>query len=540
MVILLLKRILKERSGSGIRYNLHVTIMNLYNKNPNTRIVINTFILYFQLVFTILVNLYSTRLILNAMGVEDFGIVNLVSGIVAMLSFFQNSLTISTQRFLSVNMGRNDENKQIQIFNTSVVIHLILGILLVAILESVTPLIFNSSIQIPIERLNASQLLYQLTILGTFFVIISVPFDATLNAHENMLVYSISCIMESAIRLGGAIILIGYNNDKLVFYGLLLITIRLVSLMFKFLYCRFKYVDAKIDFAKFNKSSLKQMLSFAGWNLIGGFAVSLRSQGMAIVLNIFQGVIINAAYGIANQVAGQLSNFTATLTKAMAPQIMQSKGSGDEDHMMRLSLKQCRYSFLLLLFFVIPLYVCMPTVLRLWLKQIPEYGVSFCRLILLVSMAQQVTIGMQTLIQANGKIALYQTIMSFLIMLNVPCAYIVLYLGYNANLVIIAMLLVEIVCMIGRLVLANKLVGLDYKIIGKELLFHVTILTVSAIAITVACLSLQYRLNEYISLLLTIIISWSSLSVIAIMTFSNSEKAMFKQLLFKIQSILKK
>ena len=182
----------------------------------------------------------------------------------------------------------------------------------------------------------------------------------------------------------------------------------------------------------------------------------------------------------------------------------------------------------------------MPTVLRLWLKQIPEYGVSFCRLILLVSMAQQVTIGMQTLIQANGKIALYQTIMSFLIMLNVPCAYIVLYWGSNAKLVIFVMLLFEIVCIIDKLVLSNKLVGLDYKIIGKELLFHVTILTVSAIAITVACLSLQYRLNEYISLLLTIIISWSSLSVIAIMTFSNSEKAMFKKLLFKIQSILKK
>ncbi len=212
------------------------------------------------------------------MGVEDFGIVNLVSGIVAMLSFFQNSLTISTQRFLSVNMGKKDNDMQLQIFNTSVVIHLLLGIALVLILESVAPLIFNSSIQIPTDRIAASQLLYQLTILGTFFVIISVPYDATLNAHENMLIYSIASIIESMIRLAGAIILVGYGYDKLVFYGILLITIRLVSMLFKSVYCRIKYSDARINLTKFNSSSLREMLSFAGWNAIGGFSVSLRSQ----------------------------------------------------------------------------------------------------------------------------------------------------------------------------------------------------------------------------------------------------------------------
>lgn len=514
--------------------------MEIVNRSANARILINTAILYFKLIFTIIVNLYSTRLILNAMGVEDFGIVNLVSGIVAMLSFFQNSLTISTQRFLSVNMGKKDNDMQLQIFNTSVVIHLLLGIALVLILESVAPLIFNSSIQIPTERIAASQLLYQLTILGTFFVIISVPYDATLNAHENMLIYSIASIIESMIRLAGAIILVGYGNDKLVFYGILLITIRLVSMLFKSVYCRIKYSDARINLSKFNSSSLREMLSFAGWNAIGGFSVSLRSQGMAVVLNIFQGVVINAAYGIANQLLGQLTNFTATISKAMAPQIMQSKGAGEENHMMSLSLKQCKYSFVLLLFFAIPLYAEMPLVLKLWLKQIPDYGISFCRLILLVSLAQQITIGMQTLIQANGKIALYQTLMSFLIMLNIPFAYIILKMGYNPNLVIIAMFFVEIICMVARIVLARHLVGLSYQFARKELMNPVLLLTAISIGITTLCIYLHPFFSEYLAFVVTLLVSWSLLLLGVIVTMSNSERMMVKSIITKLMSKIKK
>lgn len=514
--------------------------MEIVNRSANARILINTAILYFKLIFTIVVNLYSTRLILNAMGVEDFGIVNLVSGIVAMLSFFQNSLTISTQRFLSVNMGKKDNGMQLQIFNTSVVIHLLLGIALVLILESVAPLVFNSSIQIPSERIAASQLLYQLTILGTFFVIISVPYDATLNAHENMFVYSIASIIESMIRLTGAIILVGYGNDKLVFYGILMITIRLVSMLFKSVYCRIKYSDARINLSKFNSRSLREMLSFAGWNAIGGFSVSLRSQGMAVVLNIFQGVVINAAYGIANQLLGQLTNFTATISKAMAPQIMQSKGAGEENHMMSLSLKQCKYSFVLLLFFAIPLYVEMPFVLKLWLKQIPDYGISFCRLILLVSLAQQTTIGMQTLIQANGKIALYQTLMSFLIMLNIPFAYIILKMGYNPNLVIIAMFFVEIICMVVRIVLARHLVWLSYQFARKELMNPVLFLSAISIGITTLCIYLHPFFSEYKAFVVTLLVSWSLLLLGVLVTMSNSERIIVKSIISILMSKIKK
>ena len=508
--------------------------MNFVNKSANTRILINTGILYFKLIFTIVVNLYSTRLILNAMGVEDFGIVNLVSGIVAMLSFFQNSMTISTQRFLSVNMGKNDSETQMQIFNTSFVIHVLLGIALVLLLELLSPLIFNSSIQIPVDRLDASQLLYQLTIVGTFLMIVTVPYDATLNAHENMLIYSIACIIESIIRLIGALVIVHYHNDKLVFYGVLLISIRLISMLFKRIYCRMKYNDAQIKISKFNKNCFWEMLSFAGWNAIGGFSVSLRSQGMAIVLNVFQGVCINAAYGIANQLLGQLTNFTATISKAMAPQIMQCKGSGDEKHMISLSIKQCKYSFILLLFFVVPLYSEMPLILRLWLKQIPEHGIVFCRLILLVALVQQLTIGLQTLIQANGNIAFYQTTMSFFIMLNIPLASIVLNYGLSPYFVIYIMIFVEIICLVIRVVFAHRLVNLSYKLTMNTLILPIVIITIASVAITLICFYSHDFFSDYVSLFINLIMSWTLLVMVVFAVMSDNERSLVISFIKKI------
>lgn len=504
--------------------------------NSKNRIVVNTAILYFKLIFEIIVNLYSTRLILNAMGVEDFGIVNLISGIVALLSFFQNSLTISTQRFLSVNIGKHDILSQQKIFNTGVFIHLILGVIIVVVLELITPLVFGSYIQIPPVRLLSSQILYQLTIIGTFLVIITVPYDASLNAHENMLMYSIACISESLIRLVGAIIILNYHNDKLIFYGFLLISIRLVSLIIKSSYCSRKYKDAKIKLSLIDFKQLREMLSFAGWNVIGGFSVSLRSQGIAVIFNMFLGVIANAAYGIANQVSGQLNNFAANITKAMAPQIMQSKGQGDYVHMISLSIKQCKFSFMLFMLFAVPLFIEMPMVLKIWLKQIPENAIVFCRLMLIVSMIQQITIGLQTLIQANGRIALYQSMMAFFILLNMPAAYMVLWLEMEPFSVIIALVIVEIVCLIVRVILAHRLVSLSYKMFLSQLLAPLSCVLAVSIIISFLLISNIMVESEYLRLFCNTLISIIVVLSISFVVLSNGEKKYIFNLITTIKN----
>lgn len=509
--------------------------------DANKRIVVNTGILYFKLIFTIIVNLYATRLILNAMGVENFGIVNLISGIVALLSFFQNSLTISTQRFLSVNKGKNDIKKQLRIFNTSILIHFFLGLCVVAILESLTTMIFNSAIQIPVDRISSSQILYQLTILATFFVIITVPYDATLNAHENMLWFSFATIIESIIRLVGAFLMTGYPYDKLVFYGLLIISIRSISMIIKVVYCTRHYNDSKINILLFDKKLLKNMLSFAGWNVIGGFSVSIRSHGMALIFNLFHGVVSNAAYGIANQVFGQLSNFASTISKAMAPQIMQNKGSGNENHMILLSLRQCKYSFILLLFFAVPLFIEMPLILKLWLKQVPENASLFCRLILIVAMIQQVTIGIQTLIQANGKIALYQTIMSVVIFFNVPLAYFSLKIGMPAYSVIVTMIAIELVCMITRLTLANKLVCVSLSLLRRELLSPIFKMFIASSSFVTLLLCAKSNLNSLLDLFVYFFISFIWIIFVAVITLSNEERSSINLFLKKTyRKIIKK
>ena len=491
------------------------------------RIIVNTGILYAKLIITIVVNLLSTRLILLSMGVEDYGIVNLISGIVVMLSFVQNSMTVSTQRYLSVNMGQNNPERQNQIFNTSIVLHLILVVIIILILEGCYPLVFNSEVQIPSERVGAAQLLYQMMIIGTALVVITVPYDATLNAHENMLWFSIASIVESLIRLTGAYILLSYGHDKLVFYGLLIIAVRLVSMVIKVVYCKIHYPDARISFKQSRRSLMKEMFAFSFWNLFGSFAVAVRGQGMAVVLNIFNGIAINAAYGIAHQVSGQLSNFSASITKAMAPQIMQSKGANDRERMISLSLRQSKYTFTLLSMFALPLLLDMEFVLKIWLKDVPEYTVDFCKLIVLVALVSQLSSGLMTLIQANGKISLYQSVMSVIILTSIPLAYMSLKMEFQPKTVILVLLFVECLCLFARVFFAKRLVGVKissiWKLLFRPILLLLVLGTVFYYLITIF-LSEPFT-NEWINFLFHFFIAESAVLIfIWFVIFSAEER----------------
>ena len=499
----------------------------------NKRMAVNTAILYFKLVFTIVVNLYSTRLILGGLGVEDYGIVNLISGIVAMLSFVNTSMTVSTQRYLSVSYGKNDLELQLRIFNTSIVLHVLIGLIIVGLLELAIPVVFHSAIQIPSARVNAARVLYQLTILGTFFTIVSVPYDATLNAHENMLVYSIASIIESLIRLLGAILLLKYQNDRLVFYGLLIVAIRFVSFCIKSIYSRLKYSDAVLKRGLFSSSLMREMFSFSTWNAFGAFALTARNQGIAFVLNIFKGVVINSAYGIATQVLGQLSNFVATIQKAMNPQIMQREGAGNSSGMLSLALKQSKYSSFLLLFFLLPLMFEMPYVLKLWLKTVPEYSIDFCRLIIVLSFFQQLTSGLQSAIQARGDIRKYQITISCVLLLNIPLAFFILSNGLHVSYVLLGMVMIECVCLIIRVFFAHKLVGLRYEVLFKELLKPVAL----AYFVSFGILSLLHKLpyfstsHGFFAFFVFFILSCLITAVIILFSLNNEERRMIRSLI---------
>lgn len=493
--------------------------------NSNKRMAVNTLILYAKLIITIIVNLYSTRLILNAMGVEDYGVVNLISGIVAMLSFVQNSMSVSTQRYMSVSMGKKNDILVHKVFCNSYILHIILAMLIIAVLECLIPVVFDSSIQIPESRVSAAQILYQLTIISTILVVITVPFDAALNARENMLLYSIATIIESIIRLVGALILLVYLKDKLIFYGCLEIAIRFVSMIIKRMYCRLNYKETHFSVAFYDFNVLKDMFSFAFWNMFGSLSIAARSQGTAIVMNTFLGVAINAAYGIANQVSGQLQNFTATISKAMTPQIMQRAGAGDKEGMISLSIKQCKYASFLLAYAIIPLLFSMPLILRIWLKDVPEYSIEFCSLMLIVSMVQQSTNGIMSLVQATGKIRNYQVAVSVIMLLNIPIAYYLLQKGLSAPFVLVGMIVIEAATCIVRLLFANKLTGLSMIFFTKEVLIPLFVVYIFS------CVPIKILANiwfgEYSTLTSFIVLSCLAVFLITISVFcvlSKTEK----------------
>ena len=491
--------------------------MEVKKMDSNTRMAFNTVVLYVQLIITVAVNLFSTRLILNAMGVEDYGIVNLIAGIVAMLSFIQNSMAVSSQRYMTVIMGKNDELLLRKIFNTSFVLHVFFVAGLLILLVSVQPLIFNSFIQIPIARIESAKILYYLTLLGTLLVIITVPFDALINAHEDMVAYSAITIIDSLIRLGGAIYLCYYQSDKLIYYGLLIVTIRLVVFILKCFYCRKNYSESRIELKKTNRILMKEMFYFAFWNMFGACAITGRNQGIAIILNTFFGVKINATYGIANQVGGQLSNFTSMIAKAMNPQIMKSAGADNNERVINLTLAQCKITSLMMCLMVIPLLITMPYLLKIWLKNVPEYCVVFCKFFLILNLVTQLSSGLMTAVQSSGRIRRYQITVSMIILLTLPLAYLALQFGYSPQSVLVCMILIEILCVLYRAYYARKIFNFGSILYLKSVVTPVLITFV--ISSNLSHMVMNMLVNDFDTLIETILGGGLSLLITISITY---------------------
>lgn len=429
------------------------------------RVVINTGVLYGQMIITMIISLYSSRLVLNALGPVDFGIYNLVAGVIVMLSFLNAAMAVSTQRYLSYYLGEGLPEKLQAVFNTSVVLHFILAIIISALLEFVGIYLFKGILNIPDTSRESAAIIFHMMVISTFFSIISVPYDAILNSHENMITVSIINVCDSFVRLAIAIFITSLVNDKLIIYGASLALLSILTRSVKRIICRIKYKETKINFRKFlNTKLLKEMFSFAGWNFLGSFSMIAKNQGIAVILNLFFGAVINASYAIANQVNTQLQSFSVYMLKALNPQIAISEGSGDRQRMLRLAMMASKFSFLLMSFFAIPLIVEMPYVLSLWLKNVPEYSAEFCCLILIMSLINQLSVGIQSAVQSVGRIKKYQIGVSILLILNLPLAYLFLRNGFKPTSVLFSSIIIELFAFIFRFIASRKLTNMSLKL----------------------------------------------------------------------------
>lgn len=412
------------------------------------------------MLITIFISLYSTRLVLNALGAQDYGIFNLVGGVIAMLSFLNMAMTISTQRYMSFHLGAGDAEMMKKVFNSSIMLHFIMGVALVAVFEIVGMYAFDHVLNMPAERIGTAKTIFHFMVVSTFFTVASVPYDATLIARENMLLIAILGIFEGLAKLAIAVSLHFTSSDKLVMYGGLMAGLTVVLLIFKRLYCSFKYQESKVRVRKyFDKALLKEMFSYAGWNMFGAGSVVAKNQGLAMILNVFFGTVINAAYGIANQVNAQLTYFSVTMLQSLNPQIIKSEGSGDRPRMLRLAMIASKFSFMLLSFFAIPVIIEAPFILKLWLKNVPEHTVILCRLIIAASLVNQLTQGIQVAIQSVGRIKVYQIVVSTLVMINLPVAYLLLKAGYPPHAVLIGAVIMEAVACTYRMFALQRIAG---------------------------------------------------------------------------------
>ena len=493
---------------------------------PAKRVVANTTFLYGRMLITIFISLYSTRLILNALGEIDYGIYNLIGGVVALLSFINNGMMVATGRYLSFYLGAGDENKLKSVFSSSVILHLIIGLGIVLLLEIGGFFLFDGFLNIPSDRIGTAKIIFQCMIVSTFFSINAVPYGASINAHENMLFLALVGIFESIAKLGIAILLINAKNDKLILYGVLIAVLMILVRIVMSVYCQRKYVECRIRIRSFIETGLiKEMLSFAGWNVFSMFCYVVKTQGLAVMLNVFFGVVVNAAYGIAHQVNGTLSSFSTNMIRAFLPQIFKSGGSGDSQRMLRLSMLSSKLSILLLSLFAIPLYIEMPFIINIWLKTVPENTIIFCRLILIISILQQPTVGLMAAITTVGKIKVYQLVTGGFQFLNLPIAYALIKLGLPAYSVLVGSVIMEFIN-------SGLVIWFAYQIaelrIKDFLINTLSRAFVSVFLATICALFVRFILLENIvRIVLVIIVSTSSLLLFAryiSFTFAEVEK----------------
>lgn len=434
------------------------------------RILTNTAAQYIRTIINVCLSLYSTRLILAALGQTDFGIYSVVAGVVTMLSFMTNALISTTQRYLSFNHGKGDETKIYQVFGNSVLLHLFLGIGVFIILCILAyPVIFYM-LHIESGREIAAISVYLSAATMLLLTFVTAPFRALFIARENIVYISIIDVLDGLLKLLIAIFLMYIiSYDKLILYSILLIGIALFNLGAFVIYALRHFSECHIPrWTEWNSQYIKDLSSFAGWTIYSTGCIIARVQGIAVLLNRFFGSATNAAYGIAQQVTGATNFVAQSVLNAMSPQIIKAEGSGDRARMLRLSEAASKYATLFMAMVVIPLVYEMSTVLEVWLQEVPNDTIMFCRFVLIACICDQLTIGLGIANQAIGKIGNYSLVVNTIKVLSLPAAWICLHYGLPAVSTMYCYLTVEILCALARLPFLKITAGLSIMSFAKN------------------------------------------------------------------------
>jgi O-antigen/teichoic acid export membrane protein len=511
--------------------------------NPGTRIIFNTGVLYAKLLIGMALGLFSTRLVLSALGETDFGIYALVAGIIGMLGILNSSMSNASMRFMAHSLGTGNEETIRKTFNTTLFLHFVIGTIVVLIMEGGGLLMFEYFLNIPAGRVFDAKIVFHFMVFTTFVTIISVPYDAVMNSHENLLALSLADILGYLLKLGIAVYLSYSALNLLVIYGFLMLVAQILLRIIKQWYSRVKYKECKINFrTHIDKELLKTILSFSGWNLFGSIASMSVTQVRGILLNMFFGVTVNAADGISKTASAQVNTVSTSMTRALNPQLVKSEGSGNRQKMLRFTELATKYSIFLFALFAIPIIIETPYLLDLWLKDVPKFSVIFCRLILIGLFLEKFTFEITSAIMAVGQIRELTIIEMILGVSNIPIAYVILKFGYPPYSIFIVGIFIATIAFFTRLYFGKIIADMDVLCFVKNGIFPVLFpLFLSIIFSNIP----QFYLPE--SFLRLIITTASSIMILTLSFWffglSNEENLKFKTLahilLNKIKLLMK-
>lgn len=452
----------------------------------NKRIAKNTIVLYVRMIVMMVISFYTTRVILNALGVVDYGINNVVGGLVAMFSLLSSSLSSSVSRFITFGLGKGNLEELKKIFTTAINIHVILAIIVIIAIETVGVWFLNNKMVIPADRLHAATWVLHCSAITFAIGLLSVPYNAAIIAHEKMSAFAYMTIFDAVAKLSIAFAMQFYGGDKLILFAILNIIPLAISQIIYWIYCKRKFKECVYSLS-WDKGAFKEISGFAIWNFIGCTAGLMKDQGVNIAINMFTGPAINAARGIAMQVNSIVSRFIQNFTIALNPQIIKDYAAGNLKRMHKLIFTGTRFAYFLFMFLSIPIFFEIESILLLWLGKVPEHTVLFTRLVLILTLCEIISQTLITAQSATGKIRNYQLVVGGILLLNFPISYTLLYFGFAPEITVVVAIIISQICLLARLLFLRTMVKLPVKQFVKEVYFKVIIVTILSALLPAIC-----------------------------------------------------
>jgi O-antigen/teichoic acid export membrane protein len=488
----------------------------------NKRIAKNTIMLYFRMLLIMGVTLYTVRVVLNVLGVEDYGIYNVVGGVVIMLSFLSNTMATASQRFFAFDIGRNDLPKLKKTFRMTLLIYVLIAIIILILAETVGLWFLNTKMKIPDNRMEAANWVYQFSILTFMMTMFTVPYNALIISHERLNVYAYVSIVEAILKLVILYLLVLFSVDKLILYSILVFIVTAIITLFYRTYCLRQFEGSSYKFY-WNKAHFYELISYSGWNLFGAIAAIGNAEGINIVVNLFFGPVVNASNAISYRVSTAINQFVMNFLTAVKPQITKYYAGNEMLQMFNLVCRSSKYSFFLLLILSMPILLETDFIFKLWLQSTPEYVILFTRLTVVNALINSLSYSLMVAAQATGKIKKYQSIVGSAMLLNVPLAYFAFVKGLPPQSALYIGILISILCLYLRLKLLKSMIDFSIIVYRKLVLHSVVIVLIVSFVLPVLILNnMNYSLFRFIIVSLSSGIS--TLGSIYVFGFTNEER----------------